>query len=102
MTAPTAVHDRVWHLSLPDWRTALKRRVKRPKRPSRLTVVWACYCLIAGGAAILNVLDHDWLLAACEIAYLAGGWPCMLGRRRWMDMRLWLLGTAFYFAGIFA
>lgn len=88
MTSPTAIHDRVLHLSLADWRTALKRRVKGPKRPSWWTVFWACYCAWCAFGVVLGVFEASAAGIIGNGAYLAGGWHCLIHKRRSMP---WLV-----------
>ena len=79
MTAPDTSMDRPLHLSLPDWRTALKRRVKRPKRPG----FWFWWTLVYVGFAVWSFIDRDWLGLACiSLAIGYGWWMVANGRDR--------------------
>jgi hypothetical protein len=80
MTAPAATQDRLLHLSLPDWRTALKRRVKRPKRPNWS---WLTFTLFYAALLVRSFFARDWIsFGACAIALGYGWWMVATGRRQ--------------------
>lgn len=101
MTAPTAAHDRVLHLSLPDWRTALKRRVRRPKRPSWWRVFAVLMCVLCGAAAIDNLVASEWLQAAGMLIDTALLWPCATTGKRLTNLPAALIAYALILAGVF-
>lgn len=90
MTAPDTTLDRPLHLTLPDWRTALKRRVKRPKRPSGWTVFWAVYVVWCGWQTIAGLLAADPARILCNAPFLAAGYWCLTHGKRGMPIRLYL------------
>lgn len=99
MTAPTAIHDRVLHLSLPDWRTALKRRVKRPKRPSWWRVFAALMCVLCGGSAIDSLAVSQWLQAVGMLIDTALWWPCAITGKRTLNTPAALIAFVLVSAG---
>lgn len=44
-------------LSLPDWRTALKKRIKRPKRPSFWEIYWLGFSIWAAVDGITSFMS---------------------------------------------
>lgn len=84
-------------LTLPDWRTALKRRVRRPRPEQQL------WLFLAASYAVLATVDlmlGQWLDAGAVLCFLAAVWQPALGRARDMDVRWWGVGLMFFLASL--
>lgn len=81
MSAPDATMDRPLHLTLPDWRTALKRRVKRPKRPSGWQMFWLAYTALNLGLGVWAYLTGQWLTVVADLAAVGYGWWAVMTRQ---------------------
>lgn len=73
-SSPDSTLDRALHLSLPDWRTALKRRARRPRRPSGWRLFWLVYTVFYAGLTVWAWVDGLWFTVAADLGAVAYGW----------------------------
>ena len=50
-------------LAPPDWRTALKRRVRRPRKPTRNEAITLCQTVVFGLVAVQQLLQAHYFYA---------------------------------------
>lgn len=73
-------------LRLPDWRAAVKRRVRRPHRPDRLTALAVLECVGNGVVAVMQLQAGKFGLAL-PCLLLCGAWWSVLQAPRGSRLR---------------
>jgi hypothetical protein len=85
-----------------DCQPALKKRVKRPKRPSTWRLLCATMCVACAALAVWNLKDAQWLQAAGMLIDVAVWWRCLTRLDRRANVPLAWFAFALIMAGVLA